>query len=181
MTLPASGAISLSQVAGELAIGLSSVNLNDSRLRGLAGKASGVISLNDFHGKSNITPPTGTRSVGHTVSSTITVTLNLNSDGTISTSTSGGIDHGDSVGTKWYGSAPSAGIGSGWWVNVTVLSGTLTTGAAGWQQLNATRTWTKQVSALGAATVQLRFDFATSSGGATVATGTVNLSCTNDT
>lgn len=56
MTLPASGAISMSQVATELGISATGLNLNDSRVRTLAGIPSGSISLNALHGKSNFPP-----------------------------------------------------------------------------------------------------------------------------
>lgn len=52
MTLQSSGAISLSQVNTEL--GLSStaqISLNDSAVRGLAGVASGTISMSNLYGK----------------------------------------------------------------------------------------------------------------------------------
>lgn len=54
MTLPASGAISMSQVNTEL--GLSStatISLNDSAVRTLFGKGSGAIAMSDGYGKAN--------------------------------------------------------------------------------------------------------------------------------
>lgn len=56
MTLPASGTITMAQVAAELGISATGLSLNDSRVRALAGKPSGVISFSDLHGKSAITP-----------------------------------------------------------------------------------------------------------------------------
>jgi hypothetical protein len=53
MTLPASGAISLSQVAAELGIGASGINLNQANVRSLAG---GATNMNALHGKSNAPP-----------------------------------------------------------------------------------------------------------------------------
>lgn len=54
MTLPASGAISLSGVNTELGyLSTAQISLNDSAVRTLAGKSSGAISLDDLHGKSN--------------------------------------------------------------------------------------------------------------------------------
>jgi len=55
MTLPASGPISIGMVAAELGIGLP-LSLGDPRVRALAGKPSGPISLGDLRGKS-ATPP----------------------------------------------------------------------------------------------------------------------------
>lgn len=59
MTLPTSGAITLGQVAAELGIGLP-LSLGDSRVRTLAGVASGPISLGQLRGKSAATPLTAT-------------------------------------------------------------------------------------------------------------------------
>lgn len=54
MALPVSGTIALSQVNTELgAASTANISLNQSNVRTLFGKASGVISLNDGHGKSN--------------------------------------------------------------------------------------------------------------------------------
>lgn len=53
MALP-TGTISMSQVAAELKISQTGINLNDSRVRALAGKPSGTISMNDLRGKSNL-------------------------------------------------------------------------------------------------------------------------------
>lgn len=55
MTLPASGAMSLSMIAAELGIAATGLSLNDSRVRQLAGKPTGAISLADFYGKT-VTP-----------------------------------------------------------------------------------------------------------------------------
>lgn len=51
MTLPASGAITMQQVANELRISQTGISLNHSWVRTLAGKLSGGISLNDLHGQ----------------------------------------------------------------------------------------------------------------------------------
>jgi hypothetical protein len=51
MTLPVSGPISLGAVAAELGIALP-LSLGDARVRALAGKPSGPISLGDLRGKS---------------------------------------------------------------------------------------------------------------------------------
>lgn len=52
MSLPASGAISLSQVNTELGYSASAtISLNDALVRKLGAKPSGAISLNDLHGK----------------------------------------------------------------------------------------------------------------------------------
>lgn len=52
MTLPSTGPISMSQVATELGISATGLSLNDSRVRALAGKPSGTISMSDLRGKS---------------------------------------------------------------------------------------------------------------------------------
>jgi hypothetical protein len=52
MTLPASGPITMADVAAELGISAVGLSLNDSRVRALAGIPSGAISFADLHGKS---------------------------------------------------------------------------------------------------------------------------------
>lgn len=52
MTLPSSGPISLSQVASELGISASGINLNHSWVRALAQLPSGAIGLSNLLGKS---------------------------------------------------------------------------------------------------------------------------------
>jgi len=59
MTLPASGPLTLGQVAAELGIGLP-LSLGDTRVRALAGVASGPISLGQLRGKSGATPLSAT-------------------------------------------------------------------------------------------------------------------------
>lgn len=53
MTLPASGAITMNQVAVELGISATGISLNLASVRTLAGRASGAISMSDLRGKTN--------------------------------------------------------------------------------------------------------------------------------
>lgn len=54
MTLPSGGYITMQQIADELGISSSGLNLNDSRVRALAGVPSGTISMAMLWGKSNM-------------------------------------------------------------------------------------------------------------------------------
>lgn len=56
MALPTTGAITLGMVAVELGISLP-LSLGDARVRALAGKPTGAITLGDLRGKSAYTPP----------------------------------------------------------------------------------------------------------------------------
>lgn len=50
------GTISMAQVASELGLSQTGINLNHSSVRRLAGKTSGTISMNDLRGKANWAP-----------------------------------------------------------------------------------------------------------------------------
>lgn len=54
MTLPATGSISMSQVATELGISQTGLSLNDARVRALAGVLSGPISFSNLRGKTKL-------------------------------------------------------------------------------------------------------------------------------
>jgi hypothetical protein len=56
VTLPASGTISMLMVDQELGTGGGGLNLNDYRVRALAGRPSGSISMADLRGKSSYVP-----------------------------------------------------------------------------------------------------------------------------
>lgn len=62
MTTP-SGVISLSDVATELGVSTSGINLNQQNVRRLAGKPSGAVSLNDLRNKTWVLNLTGRQSV----------------------------------------------------------------------------------------------------------------------
>ena len=51
MTLPVSGSLSFNQIRSELGLG-GALSLNDTAVRALAGKPSGIISVSDLFGKS---------------------------------------------------------------------------------------------------------------------------------
>lgn len=53
MTLPTSGAITMAQVATELGVSGTGLNLNSANVRTLAGVASGPIGFSDLYGKAN--------------------------------------------------------------------------------------------------------------------------------
>jgi hypothetical protein len=53
MAIPTSGALSMSQIASELGVGASGLNLGRSSVRSLAGNGGGAISFSSLYGKSN--------------------------------------------------------------------------------------------------------------------------------
>lgn len=54
MALPSSGTITMAMIATELGISPTGLSLNDSRVRTLAGRPSGAISMADLRGKQNV-------------------------------------------------------------------------------------------------------------------------------
>lgn len=56
MTLQASGAISLANLATELSVSATGLSLDAANVRGLAGVSAGAISLSNFYGKSRFPP-----------------------------------------------------------------------------------------------------------------------------
>lgn len=83
MTLQASGIIKMSEIRTELSE-TGTVNLGKSSWRSLAGKASGIIKMSDFYGKSSLAvtfvPAAGTGGV-LTVDETVNTTVTFNTTG----------------------------------------------------------------------------------------------------
>lgn len=140
MTLQTSGAISLNNVNVELGrSGTASINMNETAVRTLAGKASGAISMSDFYGKSNVTITlNNTYSLVKTSSApdAAFVSITFESDGDIITeSFLGTVDEGDWVNPK------SAAPGS-YEIRATLVDGDTPVGTLGsWLALTSSRTW----------------------------------------
>ncbi len=192
MTLPASGPISLAQVNVELGraanapIGLGDTAVANLMHGSLMGPFGPTVDMNDLHGKSAAAPSNFNSSVEidynqYTGSSTVNMSLSvsLNTDGSITSNASGYKTITPLGAVNWF-TPNTSGIGSSYWVNVTVASGSLGTGATGWQTLGTARTWgitgsvTKTSSGLDRF-VTLNFTIAASSGGPALATGTLTM------
>lgn len=138
MTLPASGVISMSDVNVEL--GLSStatISLNDTAVRTLAGVASGAISLDSLHGKSNYaaslpTTMTGGEFAISTADASATLAVNAAGGWTLTGGGSGTWLTGGGSGSN-YDVRLSQTSSSG-----NAIGGTLAT----WLNLASNRTWT---------------------------------------
>lgn len=138
MALPASGEISMSQVNVELGLGSTAlVSLNDTAVRTLAGVASGQISLDSLHGKSNLSSTMSAVS-GNDFAispSNAACTLTLSNAGTW-TCVGGG------SGT-WRG----GGASSAYECRMTTVSGSLTSGTVGsWLNLGTSQSWSRNES-----------------------------------
>lgn len=143
MALPGSGAISMNAVNVELGLtATAQISLNDAAVRTLFVKPSGAISLNDGHGKSNVTAAiTNKTATAQSVApSGVTATYTLANTGVASYS-------------FWNGSSNTTPAISGEWLTVgtgadfecfcTLNSGTLNSGTTGtWMALSTTRAWT---------------------------------------
>lgn len=135
MTLPTSGPISIGMVAQELGITLP-LSLGDSRVRTLAGKPSGPISLGDLRGKSAATSMTVTAAAVGEVKNSAAAAGTAN--GTATATVTGG------AGTKRYQ-----------WVVLSNPGGATVSGLTS-QQMGASKAYAR--FATGSANVQVRCD-----------------------
>jgi hypothetical protein len=142
MTLQTSGAISLNNVNVELGrSGTASINMNETAVRTLAGKASGAISMSDFYGKSNATVTLADTyfflDIQFQGGDNAFVSITFESDGDIISNSQLGanLDEGDWVNPK------SAAPGS-YEIRATLVSGDTPVGTLGsWLALTSNRTW----------------------------------------
>jgi hypothetical protein len=172
MTLQTSGAISLNNVNVELGrSGTASINMNETAVRTLAGKASGAISMSDFYGKSNETITLSGVAISSTGGGSQTATYTLESDGDIVRFTTplGSGDIGDWI-------SPKSAAPSNYEVRATLNSGSLTSGTTdSWLALTSNRSWSLTRVVVGAADqVDLTIEIRKGSG-AVLATATVTL------
>ncbi len=176
MTLPASGAISLSQVAVELGrASTATTSLTETAVRDLAGVPSGAISLTDLYGKSAAGPVSqfgGLMSASRVPSSTAaTASVTFDTDGSVTGSLGGTITSNGASGDLWY-SPETASIGSSYWIRATTSSGQApSTGTMNtWLQLSTGRVWsyTSGGGSLGTRTGTVLFEISSASGGSPV-------------
>jgi hypothetical protein len=144
MTLPASGAISMSQVNVELSRAWNAaISLDEVAVRDLAGVPSGAISMSQLHGKSASAPLSASASPGTYIyksrgttgvlsSGTITINPSGGTGGysyawsVLSNNAGGGLTNGTTNQTNNFNTS-SFGAASGW--RQTVLRCTVTSGA----------------------------------------------------
>lgn len=140
---------------------------------------SGAISLGDFRGVSAfaIVDPLagGTYTDMDTAPGSAACTMSVGSAGHIGFV---GAASGDLGGQDW-GTPNTAGVGSGYWVRVTLTSGTFSASdGSGWLQLSTTRNWTRSrpTGGIGTTSCTCTVDIATDSGGVNiVASGSFTL------
>lgn len=183
MTLNASGTISIGGSTSGQSINLelgrsatASSNLNETELRNLANKPSGVIALSDFYSK---TKPTITLDASYTADATdffsVTASIKFQADGDIETFTTDGgtVDSGDWIDPK----SQAPGLHEIRVTSVTGTGGTFTGTQGTWEALTSDRTWSLTATGMGTVasrtfTVEIRL-------GTTVQDScSVNLGCT---
>ena len=179
MTLPASGAISMSQIATELGIAQTGINLNQANVRALAGIGSGTISLSDFYGKAAAAPVSqfsGTAWASIIATKNISVSVIFNADGTVSVACSSGASLTSSIGSNWYLPA-TAGIGSSYYIRATLQSGDTFTGltSGAWTLISGGASISLSRSAYGSYVSNILVEIAATSGGTVLASGTIQL------
>lgn len=153
MTLPASGSISIADIATELGVSLP-IGLTDSNVRALAGVPSGNIVLpNDFWGKSNLSILLGDTSESNVGFAAFT----LHSNGTYSLS--GGTPVGD-----WLAPTSAASLIE---IYVTYVGGSFVSFPSynTWLPMTSDQTWSTSGSQLGIVSIQFRYN-----GGSTLKT-----------
>lgn len=120
------------------------------------------------------------------VATTASISAVFQSDGSlfIDRSSNGGCVTGDTTVTdEWFENSPITGVGSGYYLDRTVTSGSLDADPGACVQLSSDRTYTVTRSSVGTDTTEIDFEIHTAAGcsGTAVATATITLSATYDT
>lgn len=164
MTTPTSGAIAVSNVSTELGrSSTATTSLGESAVRALAGILLGPVALGDLYGKSN--GGTLNPSASAMAPTSAIATLTFGTDGTITIAGSGTSNQT----AYWYKPATS-GIGSSYWLRVTVNSGSSLTGSSTgtWLQLSTSRSFNLTSSGNGVLSTNITIEIATDSGGSNI-------------
>lgn len=169
MALPASGTITLLQIATEFG-GTAPHSLSEYYAAAAGVPASGAISFSDFYGKSAEAVSISNLTVSASGSPTQTATYTLESDGDVITTTTdfGSFDQGDWI-------TPKAAAPSDYQVRATVTSGDLSSGTAGsWLALTSNRSWSRSRATEGSDTCVLTIEIRKGTG-SVLATATITL------
>jgi hypothetical protein len=184
MTLPASGPISMLQVAAEIGISHIGLSLNHANVRTLAGVPSGVISFANLHGKSWLAVVLN----AHTISSVNTgavpagITVTFQNNGLLAWSRSGQSPVNGDFSGEWLNQIVASTVADDYEVRATLSSGSTPSSGtmSSWLNLGTSRSWSNNIGAdAGTKTSTILFEIRRASDGVVLDSATITIFATS--